>query len=50
MKKNVLFLLADDQRFDTIHALGNPDIQTPNLETHIFLVGLLVQFVGRHGR
>lgn len=32
MKKNVLFLLADDQRFDTIHALGNPDIQTPNLD------------------
>lgn len=29
---NVLFLLADDQRFDTIHALGNELIQTPNLD------------------
>lgn len=29
---NVLFLLADDQRFDTIHALGNDVIQTPNLD------------------
>lgn len=32
MKKNVLFLLADDQCFDTIHALGNDEIQTPNLD------------------
>lgn len=31
-KPNVLFLLADDQRFDTIHALGNSVIQTPNLD------------------
>jgi len=29
---NVLFLLADDQRFDTIHALGNELIQTPHLD------------------
>lgn len=29
---NVLFLLSDDQRFDTIHALGNDVIQTPNLD------------------
>ncbi|EOL42365.1 hypothetical protein RV11_GL001914 [Enterococcus phoeniculicola] len=32
MKKNVLLLIADDQRFDTIHALGNKEIQTPNLD------------------
>ena len=32
MKKNVLFILADDQRFDTIHALGNKEIKTPNLD------------------
>ncbi|MFZ8764964.1 sulfatase-like hydrolase/transferase [Enterococcus diestrammenae] len=32
MKRNVLFLLADDQRFDTIHALGNNEIKTPNLD------------------
>jgi arylsulfatase A-like enzyme len=31
-RPNVLFLLADDQRCDTIHALGNPTIQTPNLD------------------
>lgn len=31
-KANVLFLFADDQRFDTIHALGNDDIITPNLD------------------
>lgn len=29
---NVLFLFADDQRPDTIAALGNPIIQTPNLD------------------
>lgn len=31
-RPNVLFFLTDDQRFDTIHALGNPDIITPNLD------------------
>lgn len=29
---NVLFFFADDQRADTIAALGNPIIQTPNLD------------------
>ncbi|MHC4997156.1 MAG: sulfatase family protein, partial [Planctomycetota bacterium] len=29
---NVLFLLSDDQRPDTVAALGNPDIRTPNLD------------------
>ncbi len=29
---NVLVLIADDQRFDTIHALGNEEIKTPNLD------------------
>lgn len=33
MKKNILFILTDDQRFDTIAALGNPEIHTPNLDT-----------------
>jgi len=32
-KPNVLFLFTDDQRFDTIHALGNEQIQTPNLDS-----------------
>ena len=31
-KQNILFLFADDMRFDTIHALGNSEIQTPNLD------------------
>ena len=31
-KPNVLFLFTDDQRADTIAALGNPIIQTPNLD------------------
>jgi uncharacterized sulfatase len=31
-KTNVLFLFADDQRADTIAALGNPVIRTPNLD------------------
>jgi len=29
---NILLINADDHRFDTIHALGNPDIKTPNLD------------------
>ncbi len=31
-RPNVLFLFADDQRADTIAALGNPVIKTPNLD------------------
>ncbi len=31
-RPNILFLFADDQRADTIHALGNSTIQTPNLD------------------
>ncbi len=31
-RPNVLFILSDDQRFDTISALGNPHIHTPNLD------------------
>ncbi len=29
---NIVFFFADDQRFDTIAALGNSQIQTPNLD------------------
>ncbi len=34
MKKrpNILWLCSDQQRFDTIHALGNPVIDTPNFD------------------
>jgi arylsulfatase A-like enzyme len=31
-KPNILFLFADDQRPDTIGALGNPHIKTPHLD------------------
>ena len=31
-RPNILFLFSDDQRFDTIHALGNDQIRTPNLD------------------
>src|SRR5262245_52102014 len=31
-KPNVIFLFTDDQRADTIGALGNPHIQTPRLD------------------
>ncbi|MDX9867208.1 MAG: sulfatase-like hydrolase/transferase [Kiritimatiellia bacterium] len=31
-KPNVLFLYTDDQAFDTIRALGNREIRTPNLD------------------
>jgi len=31
-RPNILFLFSDDQRADTIHALGNSVIQTPNLD------------------
>ena len=30
--KNIVFLLADDQRYNTIHALGNSEISTPNFD------------------
>ncbi len=31
-KPNVLFLFTDDQRFDTIRALGNEQVETPNID------------------
>ena len=31
-RPNVIFLLTDDQRYGTIHALGNKEIKTPNLD------------------
>jgi len=31
-KPNILFIFADDQCFDTINALGNEEIETPNLD------------------
>jgi arylsulfatase A-like enzyme len=31
-RPNVVFIFTDDQRFDTLSALGNPEIETPNLD------------------
>jgi len=31
-KPNILFVFADDQCFDTLNALGNEEIETPNLD------------------
>lgn len=31
-RPNILWFCTDQQRFDTIHALGNPHINTPNLD------------------
>lgn len=31
-RPNILFVLADDQRFDTLRALGNREMHTPNLD------------------
>src|SRR3989339_1313767 len=31
-KPNILFIMTDQQRFDTIAALGNKHIYTPNLD------------------
>jgi len=31
-KPNVLFFFTDDQRYDTIAALGNPYVKTPNMD------------------
>jgi arylsulfatase A-like enzyme len=31
-RPNILLILADDQRWDTIRALGNPEIHTPHLD------------------
>jgi len=31
-KPNILFLFADDHSYDSVHATGNDEIQTPNLD------------------
>ncbi|NOR66079.1 MAG: sulfatase-like hydrolase/transferase, partial [Woeseiaceae bacterium] len=31
-RANILWICTDQQRYDTIHALGNPHIRTPNLD------------------
>ena len=53
-RPNVLLIISDDQRFDTIRALGNEEIETPNLDrlvrngfalTHTFCMGSTVPAV-----
>ena len=39
-RPNVLLILADDQRWDTIRALGNSEIRTPNLDRLVARVHL----------
>ena len=31
-RPNILFLFTDDQRFNAVHALNNPEVQTPNID------------------
>ncbi len=31
-RPNIVFIFADDQCFDTVHATGNKEVQTPNLD------------------
>ena len=47
-RPNILFILADDQCYETVHAQGNDEIQTPTLDrlaeqgttfTHCFNMG-----------
>ena len=42
---NILWLCTDQQRYDTISALGNPHIQTPNIDN---LVDTGVAFTHAH--
>ena len=44
-KPNIVFFFTDDQRFDTIHALGNEEIVTPNLDR---LVSMGTTFTQAH--
>lgn len=44
-KPNILFFFTDDQRFDTIHALGNPLVHTPAMDR---LVDRGVSFTQAH--
>ena len=44
-RPNVLFLLTDDQRYGTIRALGNDEIETPNMDR---LVRSGTSFINAH--
>ncbi len=58
-RPNILFLFTDDQRFDTIRALGNEEIITPNMDrlvelgttfTHATIQGSVVPAVCQPSR
>ena len=34
-KPNILWICTDQQRADTIHALGNPHIRTPHIDAMV---------------
>ena len=47
-KPNILFMIADDHRYNAINSLGNPEVKTPHLDqlvqdgtalTHAYLMG-----------
>ncbi len=44
-RPNILFFFTDDQRFDTIHALGHEQVHTPNMDA---LVGEGTTFTHAH--
>jgi arylsulfatase A-like enzyme len=44
-RPNILFFFTDDQRFDTIHALGNEQVRTPTMDR---LVGAGTTFTHAH--
>ena len=44
-RPNIIFILTDDQRYGTVHALGNEEIQTPNIDA---LVARGTSFLGAH--
>ena len=35
-RPNIVFILTDDQRYNTIHALGNEEIVTPNMDWLVY--------------
>ena len=41
-KPNIIFILTDDQRWDAMGAMGNPIIQTPNMDK-LATAGVLFQ-------
>ena len=46
---NILWICFDQERFDAIGALGNPHVQTPNLEL-LCAVGMAAETAMTYGR